>query len=380
MSSVGIRSLAVSFPSEIRTNDYYRKNYPDLFVRAEQKSLARTFSTLDSTSDSIEFDREMAPYLSDPFRGAVERRILAPGETPLTLEYRAACNALKAAKLSPKEVDLIIVSSLLPENYVNPGNAVYIAKALGVEAPAWNLESMCTSALVDIEIAYSLVQSQKYHNVLIVVSTTYSRVASKKDTLSWFLGDGAAACVIGQLKENQGILATKVVNTAETCGVFNHEMKVDEQGKPYINMEAKEGGGKELRNTATNYIRTCCKGAIAAAGVTLDQIDFFAVNTPLAWYASLFASTLGIDPKRTLNLFPVYGNIGAALPLVNLYHAAQLSKIQENSLVLVYGIGSTSTTGAIVMRWGDVALGPLPANSEKILEAVRGQGLMAMAT
>ncbi|MDJ1182306.1 3-oxoacyl-ACP synthase III family protein [Roseofilum casamattae] len=360
---VGIRSLAVSFPNEIRTNDYYQEHYPEVFAKAEEKSLAKTFSLEKSTPKSIEFDREMMPYLSDPFRGTIERRVLAPGETSLTLECKAAADALQAAKLSSNEVDLIVVSSLLPENYMHPGNAVYLAQELGIKAPAWNLESMCASALVAFEVACSLVQSQKYRNVLVVASTTYSRLVKPNHTLSWFLGDAAAAFVVGSLKENQGIVASQVVNTAGTCGAFSLDMMVDEQGNPYVNMKAKEGGGKQLRSTATDYIRTCCHGAAAKAGISLDQIDFFAVNTPLAWFASLFTKTLGIDPNRTLNLFPQYGNIGAVLPLANLYHAALSGKIHENSLILVYSIGSASTTGATIMRWGDVALGPAPAPS-----------------
>ena len=36
----------------------------------------------------------MMPYMDDPFRGTVERRILREGETSLSLEVRAAKRAL----------------------------------------------------------------------------------------------------------------------------------------------------------------------------------------------------------------------------------------------------------------------------------------------
>ena len=79
---VGIRSIALSFPSIIRTNDYYQEKYPELIAESEQKSLARLFSLSDSTP-SNKFDLEMMPYLKDPFRGTVERRVLGPGESSL---------------------------------------------------------------------------------------------------------------------------------------------------------------------------------------------------------------------------------------------------------------------------------------------------------
>lgn len=363
---VGIRSIGVSFPSVVRTNDYYIENYPELFAQAEQKSLARTFSASQSSEFSTEFDREMARYLSDPFRGAVERRVLSPSESPLTLEYRAACDALEAARLGSNDVDLMIVSSLLPENYIAPGNAAYLVNFMGLNSPAWNIESACSSALVALQTACALVQCGDYNNILVVVSSTYSRVVTENDTLSWFVGDAAGAFVVSSLKYNQGILGTKVVDTAQTCGAFIHEIKHDARGNPRVYMRAGKEGGKKIRDTGVRYIITCCEGAAAAAGVTFEEIDFFAFNTPLAWYSSLCANTLGISEERTLNLYPLYGNIGPALPIVNLYHAAKEGKIREDSLVLVYTIGSASTAGATVMRWGDVTLGPAPAPSRTL--------------
>lgn len=157
---VGIRSISVSFPSVLRTNDYWRKKYPELVTQAEQRTLARLFSSTQSTAQSSEFDLEMAPYLSDPFRGAIERRVLGPGESSLILEQRAARDALDAAKLSADEVDLMIVTSLFPER-IAPGNASFLVRELDLHSPAWNLESTCSSALVALQTASALVRARE---------------------------------------------------------------------------------------------------------------------------------------------------------------------------------------------------------------------------
>jgi len=357
---VGIRSIAVSFPSLLRNNDFWRNNYPALVAQAEQKTLARLFSSTESATNSSEFDLEMAPYLADPFRGAIERRVLSPDESSLTLEHRAACDALEAANLSPDEVDLMIVTSLFPEQIV-PGNASFLVRELSLHSPAWNLESTCSSALVALQTAGALVRAGEYRNVLVVISCIYSRFTDEDDTLSWFMGDGAGAFVVSSLKPHQGILGTKIVHTAATCGAFFNELLIDAQGKPRMRIQTGENASKQIRSTGVEFVRTCSEDAIAAAGVTLDQIDFFAFNTPTAWYADLCARALNIDPERTINLYPQYANIGPVLPIANLYHAAQSGKIRENNLVLVYTIGSASTAAATVMRWGEVVLGPIPA-------------------
>jgi 3-oxoacyl-[acyl-carrier-protein] synthase-3 len=372
---VGIRSLAVSFPSIIRTKDYYREKYPELSAQAEQKSLARLMPLAGSTP-SNEFDLEMLPYLSDPFRGTVEQRILGPGESSLTLEYRAAKNALDAAKLSPDKVELLIVASFLPEQ-IGFGNAAFLARQLGLEGSAWNLDATCGSTPVALQTACALVRAGEYRNVLVVISCTYSRFFDEDDTLSWFFSDGAGAFVVGSLEPNQGILGTKAVNTSVLCDQFFFKLTEDEQGNPRLRMQVAKGTNKVISETAVGLLRKCCEGAVAAAGVTIEQIDFFIFNTPTAWFASFCTRVLGIDPERTLNVYPLYANIGPALTVANLYHAAQLGKIRENDLVLVYGFGAASAASASVMRWGKVALGPVPLNEAE--SAVKSSSATSLA-
>jgi 3-oxoacyl-[acyl-carrier-protein] synthase III len=348
---VGIRSLALSFPRNIRTNDYYRQRYPELVAQSEQKSLARLFS-LDESTPSNEFDQEMLPYLQDPFRGAVERRILAPDESSLTLEYRAAQEALKVANFSVEDIDLAIVTSFGTEEIV-AGNATFLVNQLGLRCAAWNLNSMCSSAMVALQTASTLVRAEEYCNILVVTSCAYSRLLDERDTISWITGDGAGAFVVSRLKANQGILGSKTVHSAETCGTFHTEIA---EGNLRLFMKTGKGANRVISNTAADFVLRCCQGAAAAANVTMDQINFFIFNTPTAWFANFSARILGINPERSINLYPQYGNIGPVLPLANMYHAASSGKIRENDLVLVYSFGASANATATVMRWGDVAL------------------------
>lgn len=361
--SVGIYSLAVSFPKTIRTNDYWRENYPNLIAQAEQKSAAKIFSPDETISNNGEVDlwtQEMKPYLSDPFRGAVERRVLGFGESSLTLEYDAASQAIQATNLSSDNIDLMIVTSMFSEQ-PGVGNAATLAGKLGLQCAVWNLDSMCSSAIVAFQTACALVRTGEYPNVLIVVSCSYSRFVDETDTLAFFTGDGAAAFVVTSLEANQGIISTKIVNTAQTCGAFFNELAIDNLGRPRIFVRADKKASKVFSEVFVKFCLTCCEGAIADAGVTLDQIDFFVFNSLIPWYVSTYTRALGINPERTIDLNPTYGNIGVASPMVNLYHAIQLGKIRKNDLILVYALGGTSNAAATVMRVGNVALGSAPA-------------------
>lgn len=360
LKPAGIKAIAVTFPETIRTNDYYRQHNPEMIAQAEQKTLARAFSVASDEAEEAEPDiwiQEMKPYMSDPFRGAVERRVLAPEDSALELEYRTAMDVLTAAQLGTEDIDLMLVTSLFPD-HILPGDASFLAGKLGLKGAAWNVESTCTSGLVSLQTACSLVQTGQYRNVLIIVSTTYSRFTDPNDTLAFLSGDGIGAFIVGSLEAEQGVLGTKIINTAETCGAFYQEFTPEAPHQMFI--RARKSTGKMFVETTVKFLRNCCEGAAVEAGVSFDEIDFFVFNTPTAWYSRVCTRTLGVDPERTINLNPVYGNIGPTFPFANLYHAAQLSKIKENDLVLVYTMGSSSNGGAVIMRWGKVALGNAP--------------------
>ena len=73
--------------------------------------------------------------------GIVERRIAGDGETTLTLSLDAAQKALDVAKLSPAQLDLIIVATITPE-HVFPATACLLQDSLGaLNAGAFDLRS-----------------------------------------------------------------------------------------------------------------------------------------------------------------------------------------------------------------------------------------------
>ncbi|HWO20835.1 MAG TPA: 3-oxoacyl-[acyl-carrier-protein] synthase III C-terminal domain-containing protein [Kofleriaceae bacterium] len=360
--TAGLRSVAVGVPRTIRTNQHWREHRPQLIAESEQRSLARSFAPIDPSPETQPFDAEMAPYLDDPFRGAVQRHVLAADETALMIEVVAARDAIAAANMTAADVDLLLVCSLRPDQ-LGPGNAVYLARELGLTCAAWNVESTCSSAIVAMQSAVALVKTGEYRNALIVVSCTYTRDVDPDDTLQWFMGDGAGAFIVGQCARGEEILGFKTASSIATCGAFFYELLAGVDGTPRIRMAAGKTASRLLRNSGTRLVRECCAGAAKAAGVQLSDIHFFIFNTPLAWYDKFCARALAIDPSKTISTYPLYANAGPALPAMNLLHAAHAQKLAKGELVLVYSIGSASNASAMVMRWSGVGLGPIPPRS-----------------
>jgi 3-oxoacyl-[acyl-carrier-protein] synthase-3 len=351
-------------PSIVRENGYFRANYPGQVAHAESAALTKLWSrstTRDCQGDEAIFDELMGPYLGDPFRGTVERRVLGPGESAQSIQTQACRDALEAAGMTDRDVDLLISSAFFPDRF-DVGNAVFLVEELGLACPGWNLESACTSSVLAYETACSLARAGLYENILVTVACTYSSATSDTDSLSWWLGDGAAAFVVGPVVEGRGFIASHTIHTAETCRTFYQEICAGPQGARRV-MKTSPGAGAILRSTAGTYVRSCCEQAARKAGVRLGDIDFFVFNTPNAWYAPYCARILGVSEERCIDVYRRYGNIGPALMPVTLFHALAAERIRDGDLVMLYAVGSSSTASASVTRWGETKLGPLSLRS-----------------
>ncbi len=357
MTRAAIWSVAVRRGGERRTNDWYLAHRPEVLATAREKGLARAFSTTDGTERSSGFDAEMARYADDPFRGAQVRWLLAPGETALGLEEEVARAAIALAGLDARDVDAILCASWLPERFVAPGDAVLLARALGVTAPAYNVESACSSGTACLQLAQALVVAGTFRRVLVVLSSTNSRHTDPAGTLGWISSDAAAAWVVGPARDDrEGLLGSYAENTAETCGVFEHALQVGADGRPCVRMAVGPAGGRPLREASSPaLVRRLCAAALERAGVAPEQVVYWGFSTPLAWFARLCVRALEIDPARTIDLFPRYANLGAPFPAFLLHHGLAEGKVRAGDLVVLFTMGSVSSSGATVLRAGPIA-------------------------
>ncbi|MEU9889027.1 3-oxoacyl-ACP synthase III family protein [Sphaerisporangium sp. NPDC051011] len=344
-----------------RANDFWTQKRPDPIPSGEGQGFVRLLASEEQKPTDDLYEAERRPYMRDAFRGSRERRVLAEGEGALDLEARALEKLLRARGAGLDSVDAVMVSSFLPDTF-GPQNAAYLTHRLGMTVPAWNFESAQNGSIVGLQSAAALVRSGEYERVAVVVSYAVSRLVDPEDTMSWFLGDGAGAFLVERCPAGSGVLGAKVIGTQETCGAYEFPLEVEPDGHT-ARVRLRWGApapGAQMRDDAGDQMRTCVEGALRKSGHAIEDVDFFIFNTPVAWMASYFAKKLGADPDKTISTYPLYANIGSALTPVNLFHAAESGRVRPGDLVVLFGVGSISTAGALVMRWGDVALGPVP--------------------
>src|SRR5262249_49146791 len=149
------------------------------------------------------------------------------------------------------------------------GGAAPLARALGLQGSAWNLESACSSTLLGLQTASALLRTGQHRRALIVTSCTYSRVTVENDPMSWGIGAASSALIVDSEKEGFGGLGSHALHSGDTCGAVAYHLEKDPQGAPYFRMRTGKEAARLLRETAEPYLRACCEGALERAGVAL---------------------------------------------------------------------------------------------------------------
>ena len=141
-------------------------------------------------------------YTSDEWisqrTGIKQRYVIGEGESTSTLATEAAKQALEYAKISPNDVDLVIVGTTTGD-YTFPATACVVQKNLGITngCPAFDMSAACSGFVYSLDVADSFIRTEKARCVLVIGADCFSKILDWNDRSSCVLfGDGAGAIVL----------------------------------------------------------------------------------------------------------------------------------------------------------------------------------------
>jgi len=163
--------------------------------------------------------------------GIAERRVLlhwdseagvGNGETIKTLAADAASRALEMSRLSPLDIDLVVVATSSPDDLF--GDATSVAASLGCSnAVAFDLTAACSGFLFGTVTAGQFLTNagNTYKNAIVVGADALSRWVDWEDRNSCILfGDGAGAVVLSATDPNDaGVLPGILGSSAHSNGL-----------------------------------------------------------------------------------------------------------------------------------------------------------------
>jgi 3-oxoacyl-[acyl-carrier-protein] synthase-3 len=151
---------------------------------------------------SLDYIRETRN--ADP-RAAAE----ASRYTNAEMGARAARMAIERAGIALSDIGMVISGSSAPDT-LSPAEACNVARQLGLEVPAFDINSACTSYFIPLHLLSMMQPALAPRFILIVAPEALTRTVDYRDRATAVLwGDGAAAAVVSLTEPGRAqILAT----------------------------------------------------------------------------------------------------------------------------------------------------------------------------
>ncbi len=289
--------------------------------------------------------------------GIKERRIAAKNQSTSDLAAKAALRAMARAKITPDQIDLIVLATITPDMPF-PSTACLVQEKIGARrAVAFDIQAACSGFIFGLEVGQQFIMSRTYETVLVIGAEKLSTIVNWKDRNTCVLfGDGAGAAILRHRPAAHGLLTACMGSDGRRAGLLcmpgggsshppSHETLA--AGMHYLHMK----DGKETFKSAITAMYTAAKEVLRRCELDITQIKCVIPHQANRRIIDAVAERLGARPDQVFVNLHKYGNTSAASVAIALDDAVQSGRIQRGDLVLLIVFGAGLTWGAAVIEW-----------------------------
>lgn len=285
--------------------------------------------------------------------GIRARHIAAPGEKTSDLALQAARRALAQAGMTGNDLDLIVLATATPDETF-PATATTVQARLGMtRGAAFDVQAVCSGFVYALTVADNFIKAGQARSVLVIGAETFSRILDWSDRTTCVLfGDGAGAVV---LRAEQGAGTNKDRGILTTClhsdGRQHDILYVDGGPSSTQTTGHLRMLGREVFKHAVTNIADVIEEAAEAAGIGIDEVDWFVPHQANQRILDGTARRVGLSPEKVVSTIATQGNTSAASVPLALATAVEDGRIKTGDLVLLEAMGGGLTWGAALVRW-----------------------------
>jgi 3-oxoacyl-[acyl-carrier-protein] synthase-3 len=288
--------------------------------------------------------------------GIKERRIAAKDEQTSDMAAKAALNALEQAKISPADVDLILVATATPD-MLFPATACFVQKKIGAtKAACLDISAACAGFLFGIEIAQQFITSHTYDTVLVIGAEKLSSITNWTDRNTCVLfGDGAGAAVLKHRGGSHGVISTHIGSDGQFTDILfmpgggSRYPITKENADQHLNTIHMTG--KEVYKQAVIAMLKAARKVLEDAGLAIDDIDCVIPHQANLRIIEAIADRLKIPIEKFYVNLDKYGNTSAAAVAIALDEANRSGRIKAGDYVLLVVFGGGLTWASTVIEW-----------------------------
>lgn len=298
-------------------------------------------STMVDTSD--EWIRERV--------GISERRIASVDETNNFMATEAARMALANAGITSQELDLIIVATATPDQFM-PSVACAVQANLAASCAAFDLNAACSGFVYGLHTAKQFFDAGSVKHVLLIGSELMSRIIdwTHRGT-SVLFGDGAGAVVLSACDEPH-ILASRVFAAGQYRDLLNVSPHFRDEPfsgifhDPQLKME-----GNKVFRFAVEKLEEVVEVILNEAQLQQDEIDWLVPHQANARIIAATAKKLNLPMEKVILTLDKHGNTTAASIPLALADAVLTGKIKRGDMLLFEAFGAGFVWGASIIKF-----------------------------
>jgi 3-oxoacyl-[acyl-carrier-protein] synthase-3 len=301
--------------------------------------------------------------------GIEERRFADEGVGSSDLALIASEEAIKAAGLTKRDIDMIVFASLSPD-HTFPGAGVYLQQKLGLcdmgrFIPALDVRNQCSGFLYSLSTATALVRSGTYNHILVVGAETHSAaldLTTQGRQVSSLFGDAAGAVIVSASDENRGVRRVFLGADGRYADVLCQKIwdiskrpfiPLDEHGVGQVRPEmlwAQMDGKQVFRHAVERMIGSLMQ-VMSEEKITLKDIDLFVFHQANLRINQYIQQQIGAPEEKFVNNIQRYGNTTAATIPGLLAESERSGKLERGMKVALVAFGSGFTWGSAIVDW-----------------------------
>lgn len=318
MANIRIAAVEVYHPNKVVNNTFYLDHY-----RKQGKDITNFLKAMGRNNR----------YIIDP----------TEEENATTMAVMASKRVLEKAGIEGKEIDMIILSSQVPENIV-PTNAMFVHHAIGAKKDTviYDMNANCAGMTIAVEQASRYLLSNKHMDKALIVGSDYLSLLANPDDSTTYpnFGDAAAAVILEK--------------TEEDTGFIDAMFEVDSTNKHNIVYPENGLSSSLLSNTASKYMLwhpfdgamslpytyEMFEKIVKRNNLQIEDIDMFCFSQFALSNIKRIQERFDFPDDKYIFVGDTYGYTGTNSPFIALYEGIESGRIKRGNTILFWTIGA----------------------------------------
>jgi 3-oxoacyl-[acyl-carrier-protein] synthase-3 len=287
--------------------------------------------------------------------GILSRRHARPEQATSDLCVEAAKRAIRAARVNPAEIDLVVVGTFSPD-FAFPSTACLVQDKLGLDAAAVDVQAACAGFMYAFITAAQYVATGNRKLALVIGGDCNSRITNPHDQRTAPLfGDGAGAVLLAAGEPHQGLICYQMGADGSGGALLDRPSGGSRRPMTHEDLDAglqyMQMDGRNVFKWAVHLLTDTIELVLDKTGMSVHDVSLYVLHQANIRILNSACEQLGIPEEKLFNNLQKYGNTsGGSIPIA-LDEAFQAGRINRGDTILLSGFGAGLAWGTALLRW-----------------------------